>query len=74
MQELAYAVPNDLANAALSAYSRIRPFVRQTPLLPSKWLAAAGPAEVYLKLESEQHTNSFKARGALNKVRWHTIP
>ncbi|MCY3772147.1 MAG: pyridoxal-phosphate dependent enzyme, partial [Gemmatimonadetes bacterium] len=25
-------------------------------------------AEVHLKLESEQHTNSFKARGAMNKV------
>jgi len=70
MQELVLTRPNDLAKAALTAYGRIRPHVRQTPLLHSAWLTAATPAaEVYLKLESEQHTNSFKARGALNKVR-----
>lgn len=61
--------PNDLARAALEAYNRIQPYVRRTPVQPSRWLAASsGAAEVFLKLESEQHTNSFKARGALNKV------
>jgi threonine dehydratase len=61
--------PNDLARAALEAYSRIQPYVRRTPVQSSKWLAASGgAAEVLLKLESEQATNSFKARGALNKV------
>jgi threonine dehydratase len=59
---------NDLAAAALHAYKRIRWHVRETPLLPSQWLSAVGKCHAYLKLESEQHTNSFKARGAVNKV------
>lgn len=75
MQQVVLSSPNDLATAALSAYNRIRPHIRQTPLLPSPWLSqavgASAAAEVYLKLESEQHTNSFKARGALSKVCSH---
>ena len=31
-------------------------------------LSAMAGADVHLKMESEQHTNSFKARGAMNKV------
>lgn len=64
------AQPNTLAKAALTAYSRISPHIRPTPLLASPWLSGVvGPAaQVFLKLESENHTNSFKVRGALNKV------
>ncbi len=46
-----------------------------TPLLDSRWLAAADngaqrhrPQTVLLKLENRQVTGSFKARGATNKV------
>lgn len=46
---------------------RIRPRTLTTPLLHSLPLGAHG-ASVYLKLESEQHTGSFKARGSMNKV------
>jgi threonine dehydratase len=46
----------------LSAYQRIRPFVRETPLEYSADLGA------WLKLEHLQKTGSFKFRGACNKV------
>jgi len=50
------------------AESRIRSYVHITPLLPSNPLSRLSNGNVFLKLESEQHTGSFKARGALNKV------
>jgi threonine dehydratase len=53
------------AQAAVDdARRRLRGLVRETPLELAPWL---GP-RVLLKLESEQVTGSFKARGALNKV------
>ncbi len=52
----------------LSAEERIRPHILQTPLIHSMPLSERTGADVHLKLESEQHTNSFKARGAMNKV------
>ena len=50
----------------IEARRRIGPYIRRTPLLPSAWLSAAAGAEVRLKLESLQLTNSFKLRGAVN--------
>ena len=50
------------------AARRIGPHVLNTPLFPSMYLAEMNSGEVCLKLESEQYTGSFKARGALNKV------
>lgn len=41
---------------------------RPTPLLRSTWLSALAGTDVYLKLESEQVTGAFKARGAAHKV------
>lgn len=52
----------------LSAEKRIRPHILQTPLIHSMPLSDRTGADVHLKMESEQHTNSFKARGAMNKV------
>ena len=52
----------------LSAEKRIGTHVLQTPLLHSMPLSKNTGANVHLKMESEQHTNSFKARGAMNKV------
>ena len=52
------------------AYNRIGPYTLQTPLIRSNWLSNACDGEVYLKLENEQHTGSFKARGSLNKLMW----
>jgi threonine dehydratase len=52
----------------LAASERIRTNVLKTPLFYSTYLSDLNKGEVYLKLESEQYTGSFKARGALNKV------
>lgn len=58
----------ELTTAIAAAAERIGPHVFQTPLFPSLPLAELNGGEVLLKLESEQITGSFKARGALNKV------
>ncbi len=50
------------------AQARLHSHIRQTPLLPSVWLSERTGADVRLKLESLQITNSFKARGALNAL------
>ena len=50
----------------LAAYERIRPLVRRTPLLRSSPLSEIAGGDVYLKLENQQTTGSFKLRGALN--------
>jgi len=55
-------------NEVLHAEKRIRPYTLTTPLLRSKLLSNLIQGDVYLKLESEQHTGSFKARGSLNKL------
>jgi threonine dehydratase len=52
------------------AHKRIRDDVFQTPLIYSNWLSDHCEGDVYLKLESEQITGSFKARGSLNKLKW----
>jgi threonine dehydratase len=49
-----------------AARARIAPHVRRTPLIASPWLSSLARADVRLKLESLQVTNSFKARGAVN--------
>ena len=50
------------------ARDRIGPYVRRTPLVESQWLSDVAGADVRLKLESLQVTNSFKARGTTNLV------
>src|SRR5690625_3385223 len=52
------------------ANERIKNDIFYTPLLYSHWLSDACGGDVYLKLESEQVTGSFKARGSLNKLKW----
>jgi threonine dehydratase len=42
--------------------------VLRTPMLPAPRLSALTGADVYVKYESLQVTNSFKERGALNKL------
>jgi threonine dehydratase len=44
---------------------RIAPHILRTPLLQTPHIDGM---DVHLKLESEQHTGSFKARGALNRL------
>lgn len=50
------------------ARQRIQGLVRQTPLEPSPSLSARLGVPVYLKLESQQITGSFKLRGASNAI------
>lgn len=58
---------NALLAEVLQAELRIRPYILTTPLLKSLPLSQDG-ARVFLKLENEQHTGSFKERGAMSKV------
>ncbi|MDX1618934.1 MAG: threonine/serine dehydratase [Balneolaceae bacterium] len=53
-----------------NAERRIRPDILHTPLLYSPYLSSLSNGRVFLKMESEQYTGSFKARGSLNKLRW----
>jgi threonine dehydratase len=49
-----------------AAHRRLAQHITPTPLRHSEWLSAITAAEVLLKLESLQLTNSFKIRGAMN--------
>src|SRR5262249_29135158 len=51
-----------------SARRVIETVVLRTPMLPAPKLSALTGAEVYVKYENLQVTNSFKERGALNKL------
>src|SRR5579884_2854619 len=50
----------------IAAADRIRPHIKRTPLLKSDALSELAGTDVYLKLENQQTTGSFKLRGALN--------
>ncbi len=50
------------------ARERINEHIKTTPLRPALYISKLTGASVYLKLENDQVTRSFKARGALNKL------
>src|SRR5689334_7525448 len=52
----------------LAAARRISDLARRTPLVQSTPLSDVAGGDVYLKLENEQITGSFKLRGALNAI------
>ena len=52
----------------VEASARIKSFIRKTPLEYSPYLSEMCDCNVYLKLENQQVTGSFKSRGALNKI------
>ena len=52
----------------LKAAKTLRGKVRRTPLEYSHPLSKLTGGDVFLKLENQQHTNSFKIRGAMNKM------
>lgn len=58
----------DLQSRCHEAAGRIAPHVRHTPVEYSHVLSEASGASVYLKLENQQATGSFKLRGATNAV------
>jgi len=53
----------------IAAHSALRPAIAVTPLAYSERFSAATGCEIYLKCEHQQHTGSFKFRGAYNKLR-----
>ncbi len=53
---------------ALEARKAIGDSIRRTPLVESEFLSRFCDASVHLKLENLQITNSFKIRGALNRI------
>jgi len=59
---------SEIHKLALAAEKRIRPHIRRTPLEPAADLSRENDGRVYFKLESMQHTGSFKIRGALNRL------
>jgi len=58
----------NVKDEVLKAEKRIRKYIRKTPLEYSPFLSQICNCSVYLKLESEQLTGSFKIRGAMNKL------
>lgn len=52
----------------IAARERIKSTVVRTPFARSAGLSSLVEGEVHLKLENLQHTGSFKARGALNRL------
>lgn len=49
-------------------YAAIRPATMRTPMVAATRLSRQLGLDLYLKLENLQHTNAFKARGALGKL------
>jgi len=58
----------NIKNEVLQAEKIIRKYIRETPLEYSPFLSRICNCNVYMKLESEQLTGSFKIRGAMNKL------
>lgn len=58
----------DIISEVKNAVKRIKPYTLKTPLIKSRELSNLIGGNVYLKLESEQYTGSFKARGSMNKI------
>ena len=54
----------------VAAGLRIKKEIYNTPLIYSGFLSQLINGEVFLKMESEQITGSFKVRGAMNKLVW----
>jgi threonine dehydratase len=52
----------------LAAARRISNLIRRTPLVLSPHLSEIADGDVFLKLENEQITGSFKIRGAMNAI------
>jgi threonine dehydratase len=57
---------SDIAAVAGCAATRIAGVICETPLKRSPEFSDATAAEVFFKLENQQHTGSFKLRGAAN--------
>ena len=56
------------ASSVHAAAGRIAPHIKRTRLTRSESLSRIARADIFLKLETEQTTGSFKLRGALNAL------
>jgi threonine dehydratase len=61
-------VTDSLVALITAAESRIRPYIRETPVVESPALSERTGAHVWLKCENMQVTGSFKVRGATNRL------
>ncbi|MHA1220644.1 MAG: threonine ammonia-lyase [Candidatus Heimdallarchaeota archaeon] len=52
----------------LAAKTKLAPLIKETPLLHSNFLSEKCKGQIYLKMENQQITNSFKIRGAFFKI------
>ncbi|UBM60412.1 threonine/serine dehydratase [Marinilongibacter aquaticus] len=52
----------------ISSHERIKPFIKETPLLHSEALDRILNCEIWVKCENEQVARAFKSRGAFNAV------
>jgi threonine dehydratase len=52
----------------VAAQKRLKDYVKNTPVLSDEKLNKELGAQVFFKMENQQETNSFKARGAFNAV------
>lgn len=60
---------NDLdPQAVIAAAARLQPIVRRTPVIHSVALSDSAGGPIWLKMEHEQITGSFKVRGAYNAL------
>jgi threonine dehydratase len=50
------------------AQQLISPYIKTTPLVESRFLSEHCNGKIYLKLENQQYTSSFKMRGVINKL------
>jgi threonine dehydratase len=57
-----------MKNTILEAHARIAPHIRLTECRYSPVLSHAADAEVFLKLENQQLSGSFKLRGVMNRL------
>ena len=57
-----------------AAHQRIAPYIRETPVIVLEPGALGVPTALLLKLESLQHTGSFKPRGAFNRLLTSDVP
>lgn len=62
------APPHPTLTDVEAARERIRPYAHHTPLRRSAGLSEIAGTDVWLKLEVEQQTGSFKLRGAANTL------
>ncbi len=69
-QDAVQVTPDDISEAA----ARIRPFIRQTPVLDVDGAEFGHDTPVTLKLELLQHAGSFKPRGAFNNLLARDVP